>query len=79
MSKIIYADGLDKLNHKRHKCVSVKFNEPEWVVLTNLQQLLMVDNLSQLVRGLIFRAIRTLTHNQRTQLRKMLKSHYSNQ
>ena len=73
MSKIIYYDGLNHLDRKRTKLVAVKLNEPEWVVLSSLKKVLGQSNLSDLIRTMVFRAIRTLTEEQKTALRKLIK------
>ena len=73
MGKIIYYEGLNHLDRKRTKFVAVKLNEPEWVVLSNLQHVLDQPNLSDLIRALVFRAIHTLTDEEQTALREMVK------
>ena len=75
MSKIIYYDGLNHLDRKRTKLVAVKLNEPEWVVLSNLKKVLDQHNYSDLIRALMFRAIHTLTDEEQTELREMVKQH----
>ena len=73
MGKIIYYDGLNHHDRKRTKLVAVKLNEPEWVVLSNLQHVLEQPNLSDLIRALMFRAIQTLTEEQKQALREMVE------
>ena len=75
MSKIIYYDGLNHLDRKRTKLVAVKLNEPEWVVLSNLKKVLDQHNYSDLIRAMVFRAIRTLTEEQKQALRELVKQY----
>ena len=69
--KVVYADGYD--HYDKHRTVQVIFlvNEAERAALDDLMAVLGVKNMSDFIRGQVFRAFNDLNAEQKTQLKEV--------
>ena len=69
--KVVYADGYD--HYDKHRTVQVIFlvNEAERAALDDLMAVLGVKNMSDFIRGQVFRAFNDLSAAQKGQLKEV--------